>query len=190
MSGVINSTYTTGTGTVVGPGINAFVQSVLTLTYLRGFVGTTGMSIMLAGGTAPGDGNAGLYYWSLGNYTDNNTSVIVPSGAAGVGAWLLAPLSTTSGSSTINGNLTVTGTTTLQALSATSGVFSTTLAVAGATTLAGTLTVAGPVTLSAPGTGLVVTGAASAGSLNLTAPLTALNGGTGLNASAAANGSY
>jgi hypothetical protein len=188
MSGVINSTYTTGTGTVVGPGINAFVQSVLTLTYLRGFVGASGMSVMLAGGTAPGDGVAGLYYWSLGNYSDNNSTVIVPSGAAGIGAWLLAPLSTTSGSSTINGNLTVTGTTALQGLSATSGTFSTTLAVTGATTLSGTLAVAFGASFSATGTGLSVTNTASIGTLNLTNPLTPMFGGTGINASAAANG--
>lgn len=188
MSGVVNSTYTTGTGSLIGPQMNAFVQSVLTITYLRSFVGATGMSIMLAGATAPGDGGAGLYYWSLGNYTDNTTTVIVPSGANGVGAWLLAPISTASGSSTINGSLTVTGATALQSLSATSGTFSTTLAVTGAATLAGTLAVTGAATYSASGIALTVVNIASIGTLNLINPLTTMFGGTGLNASAAPNG--
>jgi hypothetical protein len=49
---------------------------------------------MLQGVVVPGDGGAGLYYWSFGSYGDNGSTVIVPSGSAGIGAWLSASIRT------------------------------------------------------------------------------------------------
>lgn len=77
-----------GVGVISDDQANTYVQTDQTASQLRGFIGNTGMSIMLQGLTAPGDGGAGLFYWAIGNFTDDGLSTIVPPGAAGQGAWL------------------------------------------------------------------------------------------------------
>ena len=87
-----NAVSSNGVGVVPDSLLNAFVQTDQTAAQLRGFIGITGMSAMLQGVYAPGDGGGGLFYWASGSYTDNNSSVIVPYGATGQGAWLLSTL--------------------------------------------------------------------------------------------------
>lgn len=82
-----------GVGIVPDAQLNAYVQTDQNVTQLRGFVGLTGMAVLIQGTTAPGDGGAGLFYWNPGSYTDDGVNVIVPYPAAGQGAWLRAPLS-------------------------------------------------------------------------------------------------
>ena len=83
-----NAVQSDGIGVISGDQANTYVQTDQTVAQLRGFVGLTGMAVMLQGITAPGDGGAGFFYWSSGSYTDNGQTVIVPSAAAGQGAWL------------------------------------------------------------------------------------------------------
>jgi len=89
-----------GVGVISDSNLNAIVQTGQTAAILRGFTGISGMSVTLPGLSSAGDGGAGLFYWSSGTYTDNGTTVIVPNGATGQGAWLraasrfLAPLYT------------------------------------------------------------------------------------------------
>lgn len=96
-----------GTGAILDSNLNACVQTGQTAAILRGFIGITGMSVLLPGLVAPGDGGGGQYYWSVGDYTDNGNTVIVPYGATGQGAWLLvrsmsnAPTYTVSGLPTV-----------------------------------------------------------------------------------------
>jgi hypothetical protein len=87
-----NAVQANGVGAVSDDQLNTFMQTDQTATQLRNFVGISGMAVMLQGISAPGDGGAGLFYWNLGTYTDNNSSVIVPPGAVGQGAWLRSPL--------------------------------------------------------------------------------------------------
>jgi hypothetical protein len=114
-----NAVSSNGIGVVPDALLNTFLQTDQTAAQLRAFVGQTGMAVILQGITAPGDGGGGLFYWNSGSYTDNNSTVIVPSAAAGQGAWLLAALAGPSGAylplagGTITGNLRVNGTTTL-----------------------------------------------------------------------------
>jgi hypothetical protein len=90
MSGAlpVNAVSANGAGVVPDSLLNAFVQDSGTASQLRGFIGLSGMSVMLQGITAPGDGLGGLFYWSVGNFTDDNLNTIVPSATAGQGAWL------------------------------------------------------------------------------------------------------
>jgi hypothetical protein len=90
MSGAlpVNAVSANGVGVVPDSLLNAFVQGSGTASQLRGFIGLSGMSVMLQGTTAPGDGNSGLFYWATGNFTDDGIDTIVPYGAVGQGAWL------------------------------------------------------------------------------------------------------
>lgn len=88
-----NSVSANGIGALTDANINAFVQSDPNAPTLRGFVGISGMSVMLAGIAAPGDGLGGLFYWSVGSgFVDDNQNIIVPPAAAGQGAWLRAAI--------------------------------------------------------------------------------------------------
>src|ERR1700722_8333366 len=105
-----NAVQSNGIGAVSDGQLNTFVQGDQTAAQLRGFVGISGMTVMLHGITAPGDGGGGMFYWANGNYTDNNSTTIVPPGAAGQGAWLLAGLVISFGGNlTLSGTLTVNG---------------------------------------------------------------------------------
>lgn len=88
MSVPSNGVSANGQGVVTDDQLNTYVQTDQTVAQLRGFVGVSGMAVLLQGITAPGDGGAGQFYWATGNYTDDGQSVIVPPGAAGQGAWL------------------------------------------------------------------------------------------------------
>jgi hypothetical protein len=92
MSGNIqNSVSVNGVGVVLDTLLNAFVQTDQTAAQLRGFVGITGMAVLLQGISAPGDGAGGMFYWNVGTaFVDDNNNTIVPYGAVGQGAWLRA----------------------------------------------------------------------------------------------------
>jgi hypothetical protein len=113
-----NSVSTNGVGVVPDAQLNSYVQTCQTAAQLRGFVGITGMAVDLQGITSPGDGFGGLFYWENGNaFTDNNSTVIVPPGAAGEGAWLLASQSSEWNAGTVvavAGGLTITAEGTLE----------------------------------------------------------------------------
>ena len=89
-----------GVGVVSDSQLNANVQGSQNVNQLRSFVGLSGMSVMIQGTAAPGDGGVGLFYWNPGNYTDDGVNVIVPYAAAGQGAWLRS-IPTSSGSTSI-----------------------------------------------------------------------------------------
>ena len=91
MTAPSNFTASNGVGVITDDQLNTLVQVDPTAAYLRGFIGTTNQAVSLLGITAPGDGLAGTFYWSFGSsYVDDNLNTIVPSGAAGAGAWLRA----------------------------------------------------------------------------------------------------
>lgn len=84
-----NAVQANGVGVVTDDELNTFVQVDQTAAQLRGFVGLTGMAVIMMGATAPNDGQGGIYYWQAGaSFIDNGTTVIVPPGASGQGAWL------------------------------------------------------------------------------------------------------
>ena len=83
----INAIVSNGIGTVSDDQINSFVQVDQTLAQLRQFVGKSGMTTILQGAAAPGDGAAGVFYWQNGIFTDDGLNTIVPPAAAGIGAW-------------------------------------------------------------------------------------------------------
>lgn len=83
----INAIVSNGIGTVSDDQINTFVQIDQTLAQLRQFVGKSGMTTILQGAAAPGDGNGGVFYWQNGIFTDDGLNTIVPPAAAGIGAW-------------------------------------------------------------------------------------------------------
>lgn len=77
-----------GVGVVPDALLNTYVQTAQTAAQLRGFVGISGMAVLLQGIASPGDGLAGAFYWNPGTgYHDDNRDTIVPSAAA-AGAWL------------------------------------------------------------------------------------------------------
>ena len=92
MSVPTNAIVSNGIGSLQDDQINTFVQTDQTVAQLRTFVGKTGMGVFLQGATVPGDGSAGLYCWFNGSYTDDGVNTIVPSAAAGIGAWKLATM--------------------------------------------------------------------------------------------------
>ena len=92
MSVPTNAIVSNGIGSVQDDQFNTFVQTDQTVAQLRTFVGKTGMGVFLQGATVPGDGSAGLYCWFNGSYTDDGVNTIVPSAAAGIGAWKLATM--------------------------------------------------------------------------------------------------
>lgn len=77
-----------GVGDISDDQLNSYVQTDQTLPQLRGFVGKTGMACILQGFQAPGDGGGGIFYWNVGNFTDDGANTIVPNAAMGQGAWL------------------------------------------------------------------------------------------------------
>jgi hypothetical protein len=83
-----NGVSANGSGVVTDALLNAFVQTCNTAATARGFIGITGMTITLQGLNAAGDGGGGIFYWSVGNYTDDGQNTLVPNGAVGQGAWL------------------------------------------------------------------------------------------------------
>ena len=86
----VNVVSANGVAAILDANLNAMVQTDANLTTLRGFVGITGMTVILQGGNAAGDGLTGIFYWATGAYTDDSQDVIVPSAAIGQGAWLRA----------------------------------------------------------------------------------------------------
>lgn len=97
-----------GVGVISDDQANTYTQTDQTVSQLRGFIGVTGMAVMLQGLAAPGDGGSGLFYWAVGDFTDNGQSTILPSGAAGQGAWLRSYSSYGIPKSTVSGLPTVT----------------------------------------------------------------------------------
>jgi hypothetical protein len=77
-----------GAGAILDAQLNSLIQISLSAEDLRSFVGIMNMTVFLLGITAVNDGGEGLFYWAVGNYTDDNLNVIVPYAAEGQGAWL------------------------------------------------------------------------------------------------------
>jgi len=76
------------TAPVTADNLNTFVQSCDNTSQLRAFIGVTGNQVYLRGIDAPGDGGQGIFYWNgSASGPDNNSSIIVPTGAA-AGAWI------------------------------------------------------------------------------------------------------
>lgn len=71
------------------------VVTVTTLPNLRNYSGSA-TTIILEGAAGSGDGEAGIYRYNSGSpagtYTDNGTTIIVPTGGDGSAAWLILPL--------------------------------------------------------------------------------------------------
>lgn len=76
----------------VGP---SHVITLSTLTALRNYTGVAD-TIILEGAAGSGDGSGGIYHFatgaSAGTYSDNGTSIIVPTGGDGSEAWLLVTM--------------------------------------------------------------------------------------------------
>ena len=82
--------YADGVGAVNGDGFNTFVQGGVLLAQLRLFPGAwSGQVVYLVGYTSPADGGQGAFYWnSTSTASDNATTIVVPYGTVGYGAWL------------------------------------------------------------------------------------------------------
>jgi hypothetical protein len=82
-----------GIGAVGADQLNTYVQTVINFAQLRTFTGLTNMLAAVQGGSAPGDGLGGFFWYNAASTaSDNGTSIIVPSGAV-QGAWLkLSPV--------------------------------------------------------------------------------------------------
>ena len=77
-----------GQGVLNADLVNTFVQTVVNIAALRGFVGLNNMVCIVQGSTAPNDGGQGTYYYnSSSTATDNGTTIIVPTGNT-QGAWI------------------------------------------------------------------------------------------------------
>ena len=76
-----------GVGVVGADQYNTYVQVCSNYAQMRTFNGLAGMVVCALGTTASNDGGQGHFYWSLGTYTDNNSTIIVPYSQTG-GAWL------------------------------------------------------------------------------------------------------
>jgi hypothetical protein len=104
-----------GQGAVSADQLNTFVQTVVNYAQLRTFTGLTNMVVQVQGATAPSDGGQGVYWYNAASTAaDNNSTVIVPSGNVGQGAWLQIPPGTIvnlaiSGTLTVGGNTTLNG---------------------------------------------------------------------------------
>jgi len=101
MSGSLPTNYVSANGVAVilDSNLNAAVQLVPTAAAARGFIAISSMTIVLQGVSAPNDGQGGVFYWVVGNYTDDGVNTLVPSGAIGQGAWLRLTISGVSASS-------------------------------------------------------------------------------------------
>lgn len=77
-----------GQGAVSADLLNTFVQTVTNFAMLRTFTGLTSMVADVQGGSTPGDGLGGRFWYSAASTAaDNGATVIVPNGAVS-GAWL------------------------------------------------------------------------------------------------------
>jgi hypothetical protein len=77
-----------GQGVVPADLLNTFVQVCTNYSMMRTFSGLSDMAVFALGSVSPGDGGQALYYWNATSVaTDNNSTVIVPSGNT-QGAWL------------------------------------------------------------------------------------------------------
>lgn len=65
---------------------------------LRMFTGVIGAEALLQGISLPGDGLNGVFAWASGTFSDDNLNTIVPTTAAGVGAWIRQSTATQSNS--------------------------------------------------------------------------------------------
>jgi hypothetical protein len=86
-----NTLYADGGAPLTGDGLNTFVQTVDTFPTLRSFIGIDGMQVSVGGQASSGDGKGGVFYFnSSSTASDDNLTVIVPTG--GTGAWLRLPI--------------------------------------------------------------------------------------------------
>jgi hypothetical protein len=78
-----------GQASVTADNLNTFIQGCTTFAQLRAFIGLPNMQVYAAGGVALGDGLQGQFIWN-GTTTaaDNGISIIKPSGAGSMGAWV------------------------------------------------------------------------------------------------------
>lgn len=84
-----NAIATTGTGAaaITADGFNTYVQTVATVSTLRGFTGVSGMEIELQGYSSPNDGGQGQFYWNTTTGTDDGgVTTVVPNGSTS-GCW-------------------------------------------------------------------------------------------------------
>ena len=80
-----------GLGVVPADQLNTYVQWAVNFDALRTFTGLANMTVFAEGAVTPGDGGQGTFYYTpTGAYVDNDSTVIVPTGAT-QGAWLLIP---------------------------------------------------------------------------------------------------
>ena len=97
------STFIQGQGSVNADMLNTFQQSCDNYAQLRAFTGIAGLQVYARGTTAAGDGGQGTFYWNAtSTATDNNSTVIVPTGAV-LGAWILLPASVNAPAGTLTG---------------------------------------------------------------------------------------
>jgi hypothetical protein len=88
MSVPSNAVQIQGLGSINADQANTYIQTVLNYAALRNFTGQGNMLAALLGQTTYNDGGQGMYYYTpTGSFTDNNSSIIVPYGAA-QGAWI------------------------------------------------------------------------------------------------------
>ena len=81
--------FSAGMSVVTADNLNTFVQTVSTFADLRNFPALSNMVVQTQGGNSVADGLQGVFYYNSSSVaTDNNLSVIVPTGNI-QGAWLL-----------------------------------------------------------------------------------------------------
>ena len=109
-----------GQGATPADQLNTYVQTVQNFAQLRSFTALNDMSVQVLGGASEGDGSQGLFWYNASSTaTDDNATVIVPTGNT-QGAWLLLPPGDqspgnfasldVSGNAVVGGNLSVGGT--------------------------------------------------------------------------------
>lgn len=94
MTAPFNTVYSDGGPPITGDGLNTFIQFCENVAAARGFIGTAGMAMYLAGTTGPGDGGQGVFYWNpTGTAADDSgITTIVPFGSTpGSGEWTRSP---------------------------------------------------------------------------------------------------
>lgn len=88
MTGTVNQVFQDGGPAVTAAGLNAFAQVCETVAVARAFVGITGMSIIVQGAAAPGDGGGGSFYWNAGGTApDDNGETTIQPPDSGMGQW-------------------------------------------------------------------------------------------------------
>ena len=80
--------YQSGITVLSADGLNTFQQTCDTMSQLRSFAGTYGVTVFVRGQQTPNDGLQGVFYWnaSLSGQADDNNTVIIPSGVS-LGGW-------------------------------------------------------------------------------------------------------